>query len=420
MDNILVLRSIYPSLQKHLSEKEITVLIGPRQSGKTTLIKQLIAGLKNAYYFNLDVTADYSLFQNQSDVIQFIKNRGSADHKIYLFVDEAQRLVNPGLFFKGIYDLELAVKMVLTGSSSLEFRAKINEPLTGRKRLFKLLPLSFLEYLSAKEPEILPFLLKDDVYTRQRILSRMEEFIIFGGYPKICLTNDINNKPLLLQEIYDSYIDKDVVGYLKIKNSFAFGKFVKILSQEIGNLFNLEGVSREISVKNATLKNYLASLENTFICQRVLPFFSSARTEIRKMPKIYFYDTGLRNFAKEWRDFSLLAFKERQDKGALLENFIFSELQKHEILQLNFWRTKDDAEVDFVVSIKNKIIPVEIKTKFSKNNGEMPRGYISFLNKYHPEIGFSVSFSKLPERKIKKTLIRYVLPYELIPLLKNL
>jgi len=416
MDNNLAPRLIFPLLKQHLVEKEITVIVGPRQAGKTTLVKQLMAGLADAYYFNLDLVSDRALFQSQTDVIQFIKNRLGGKKRIYLFVDEAQRLTNPGLFFKGIYDLEMPVKIILTGSSSLEIRAKINEPLTGRKRLFRLYPFSFGEYLLIKEPALLSFLEKNDPYSERQILSHLEQFMLFGGYPKVVLTKNLEEKIACLQEIYESYIDKDVVGFLRIKDSFAFGKLVRILAEETGGLFNLEKISQEIGIKNTTLRNYLRALENTFVVQRLLPYFSSTRTEIRKMPKVYFWDTGLRNFAKDWRDFSWQPFSERPDKGPVLENFIFSELLKAEAGEVNFWRTKDGAEIDFIVSKKGKKIPVEIKAQ-SLEEIEISRGYLSYLERYQPPLGIIISFSHLSPRTINKTEIHFLSPYELIPFL---
>lgn len=419
MDKKLVLRSLFPHIQAHLADKEITVLIGPRQVGKTTLITSLKDDLiargvlsSDVYYFNLDVVTDKVLFQNQSDLIQFIKNRISGRNKLYLFVDEVQRIENAGLFFKGVYDLHLPVKLVLTGSSSLEIRSKTSESLTGRKRLFTLYPLNFFEYLSSHDDELVPFIGKKDAYASAKILTHFETFNIFGGYPKVALETIREKKILLLEEIFSSYVEKDVVGFLRVRDTFAFSQLVRIIASEIGNLFNTERVARELGVKSQTIRHYLDILGETFILQRVNPFFYSPATEIRKMPKLYFFDAGIRNFAKDNRDFSVDSLKQRADRGGLLENFVLSELIKLGINDIRFWRTKDDAEVDFVIQKKGATIPIEVKS----DRGERPhvsRSFRSFIHTYKPKIGIVIAMGHRKRVKIKDTDVYFLFPYEL-------
>lgn len=427
MANNIVLRSIFPSLLSHLKEKKITVLIGPRQAGKTTLVLQLKEYLikendirpTEVFYFNLDVVSDRLIFQTQTDFIQFIKNRIISGKKLYIFVDEAQRISDAGVFFKGVYDLNLPIKLILTGSTSLEIKAKTIEPLTGRKKLFKLFPLSFSEFISFKDDSLSSFIDKKDKFAQERLQKYLFTFIISGGYPKVILEEDLSKKIDYLEEIYTSYIEKDVVGFLRVRDSFVFTKLVKILAEEIGGLSNVEMISRELQIKNQTIKNYLSILEDTFIVKRATPFFHSTRTEIRKMPKMYFYDTGLRNFAKDLREFSLKSFKERKDAGVLLENFIFSEMLKSNISEVNFWRTKDRAEVDFIVRRKGEIIPIEVKAaRFEKES--LSRSFISFLQKYTPKIGIIVNLYNQQIRKFMNTEIHYLLPYQVPGLLRKL
>lgn len=418
MDKKLVIRSLFPHIQAHLADEEITILIGPRQVGKTTLITSLKDGLiargvspSDVYYFNLDVVTDKVLFQKQPDLIQFIKNRVSGRNKLYLFIDEVQRIENTGLFFKGIYDLHLPVKLILTGSSSLEIRSKTTEHLTGRKRLFTLYPLNFSEYIHANDTDLVPYIDKYYPFAKAEILTHFENFIIFGGYPKVALETILEKKILLLEEIFSSYIEKDVVGFLRIRDSFAFSQLVKIIASQIGNLFNTESVSRELGMKSQTIRHYLDILEETFIIQRVNPFFNSPTTEIRKMPKLYFFDIGMRNFAKDNRDFSVDAFKQRVDSGALLENFVLSELVKLEMRDIHFWRTKDDAEVDFVIQKKSEVIPIEVK--LDRRSITISRGFHSFINKYKPKIAIIIAMKKQDVIQMGKTELHCILPYQL-------
>ncbi len=153
---IMIKRDIFEPIISHLQEKEITVIIGPRQVGKTTILNQIEKHLlhknnisnKNIFRFNLDIATDRELFQKQEDVIAFIKNRQVNEEKMYFFIDEVQRIKNAGIFIKGIYDLNLDVKFIITGSLSLEIKAKVQESLTGRKRIFQVLPLTINEFLS--------------------------------------------------------------------------------------------------------------------------------------------------------------------------------------------------------------------------------------------------------------------------------
>jgi predicted AAA+ superfamily ATPase len=420
MDKKIVKRQILEKIFSHLKEKEITLILGPRQVGKTTLLFQLKEILEkkekiakeNIYYFNLDLFSDLELFQSQNNFIQFIKNRvDSNNNRLYLFIDEAQRIENAGLFFKGIYDLNLPIKLVLTGSSSLEIRAKTTEPLTGRKRIFWLYPFSFYEYLLIFDNQLTSFLLKDDVYTRQKILNLFNHFVLFGGYPKVALEPQIEKKIIYLEEIFTSYLEKDIAGFLKIKDVFLFSKLVRILAEDIGQVVNVYRLASEIGIKGETLKRYLSFLEETFVLKRVLPYFSSTRAEIRKMPKIYFFDTGFRNFAKYTKETGRESLIDKEEWGVLLENFVFSELVKMGVA-FNFWRTKDKAEVDFVLKKGEAEIPLEVKRSVDKNF-TLSKSLISFIKAYQPKEAIVVNLSYYGKRKFDNTLIHFLLPYQL-------
>lgn len=426
MDNKLVYRRIYPEIAGHLDAPEITLIIGPRQVGKTTLLFQLkkeLLAKKNipqerVYYFNLDIVSDRTIFVTQTEFINFLKNRISPGNTVYVFIDEVQRIENPGFFFKGVYDLGLPVKLVLTGSSSLEIRSKMVEPLTGRKKLFNLFPLDFAEYISFHDSGLLPFLSQHDAYAGEKLREYLYDFISFGGYPKVAVESDREKKIGYLEEIFTSYVEKDVVGFLRIKDAFMFSRLVKILAEEIGNLFNAQAISKELGVKHQTVKHYMDILEQTYIVKRIVPFFGSARTEVRKMPKIYFWDTGMRNFAKYFRDFPLASFFERKDKGFLLENFICSELVKTGLPDVRFWRTKDEAEVDFVVQKAGEIIPIEVKTAIEREIAPS-RSFNSFIKRYKPKSGVIISFNNQKSTTVASTSVHFRLPYQLTSFLTH-
>lgn len=420
----LAQRDILPQIEHHLDAKEITLIIGPRQVGKTTLLLQLRDHLVRRGYpesrilsFNLDLITDRTLFESQTEFIKFLKERIGKE-KLFIFVDEAQRIGNAGIFFKGIYDLDLLVKFVLTGSSALEIKSKIHESLTGRKRIFYLYPLNFQEYVSAKDATLTKIIDQKEhsAYTKERILEYLSRFIVWGGYPKIALEDNIESKEQFLKEIYSSYIERDIIGFLEIKNSTAFTNLVSILSSQIGQLVNSQELSNTLNLERKTVEKYLEILEKTFVIERVSPFFRNLRKEITKMPKVYFLDTGLRNFALD----NLKSFGARQDKGALLENFLFSEFRKRTDTQFHFWRTKEKAEVDFVLEKRfDEIVPIEVKA-ISMRSPEISRSFRSFLNTYEPKSAFVVNLEFQGSKRIGSTEVKFILPYEIVSIFKFL
>ena len=420
----LIKREIFSEVAKHLEKPEITIITGARQVGKTTLLFQLKDYLirqecseNRIFIFNLDVITELNLFAEQQKFINFLKERINKE-KIFVFVDEAQRVENAGIFFKGIYDLNLPVKFVLTGSSAIEIKAKIHESLTGRKRIFHLYPLTFKEYLSVCDP-ILPKLISQkeiSSYSREQIIQHLFAFINWGGYPKVAIENNISEKEQILKEIFSSYIERDIISFLKIKSQTAFVKLVTLLSNQTGQLVNLNEISQLLGAERKTTEKYLEILEKTFIVKLLSPFFENRRKEIVKMPKIYFIDNGLRNSAINY----FTNFAARQDKGALLENFIFSEILKYTDCQIHFWRTKEKAEVDFVIENCNgEIIPLEIKSKKMKKP-EISKSFSSFISRYNPKKAFIVNFGIRQKITFQKTKIYFIHPYEIRRiLLKN-
>lgn len=413
----LVQREVFPEITNHLDAREITVIIGPRQVGKTTLLLQLKDHLVEKGFpenrilnFNLDLVTDRALLTSQTEFIKFLKERIGKE-KLFVFVDEAQRVENAGIFFKGIYDLDLPVKFVLTGSSALEIKSKIHEPLTGRKRIFYLYPLSFHEYVSVKDASLAKLLAEKEpsAYTKERILEHVSRFLTWGGYPKIALEENIEAKEQFLKEIYSSYIERDIIGFLEIKNSTAFTNLVSMLASQVGQLVNTQELSNTLNVERKTVEKYLEILEKTFVIERISPFFRNVRKELTKMPKVYFLDTGLRNFALD----DLKSFGARQDKGALLENFLFSELRKCTDARFHFWRTKEKAEVDFVLEQRfGEPVPIEVKATSLKSS-EISRSFRSFLNAYKPKHAFVMNLGFRGIKKVDSTEVEFILPYEI-------
>ncbi len=416
MAHNLIKRSIFSEILNHLREKEMTVIIGPRQTGKTTLLEQIKDYLVNSaparqrvepeslFYFNLDLTKDLALFSQQKNIINFIKDRKRGDGTLYLFIDEAQKIVNAGTFLKGVYDLKLGVKFVLTGSSSMEIKSKIQESLTGRKKIFKLMPLSFSEYAAYKNSALFKIIKKGktisdyDFYEWEKLIN---DFAVFGGYPRAAIEHNTDKKVELIEEIYNSYLEKDIINFLKIQKPISFSRVASLLAARAGGLLNVNNLAKETGVEVKTVNYYLTILEETFIIKRIKPFFTNAKKELVKAPKVYFIDNGLRNFAL--MNFNNLS--ERIDRGAVFENLIASELLK--IVKpphsLHYWRSLQKAEVDFVVRKGDgEIIPIEVKAQ-KMDKPAVSRGYGSFLAKYNPKKAMLVNYNLRKTNKIGKT-----------------
>ena len=415
-------RLIFNNIKNHLiKNKEITLLIGPRQVGKTVLLQQLQSYLQkeknikkqDILNFNLDIFSDQKLFTNQSEFIEYLKQK-SEKRKIYVFIDEAQKIKEAGVFLKGVYDSNLNIKLILTGSSNLEIRAKIHESLTGRKRVFYLLPFSFLEILNHHNPELNNLILKKKKIfpsDLEKILKYFFSYCIFGGYPQVVLSKTLAEKQAYLKEIFSSYLEKDIISFLRIENEHSFIKLVKLLASQCSNLININNLSTLIGTDRYTVNRYISILEKTFVNYNLIPFFNNPRQEIIKASKIYFYENGLRNLGLEKLEKNFLI---REDKGVLLENTILKELlilQQTKNFSLRFWRTKNGAEVDFILEKGLKLIPLEVKTNL--NYPKLEKSFLGFLTRYNPEKALIVNLNFQGQKKINKTQVYFIFPWEL-------
>lgn len=413
-------RQIQDKIASHLLKKEMTVILGPRQVGKTVLLNQLQNWLKKdkkisedaIFYYNLDIIKDWEVVREQTQFIEFLRSR-SKQRKIYVFIDEAQRVVDPGRFFKGVYDSQLNVKFTLTGSSSLEFASKIKESLAGRKRVFRLYPFSFNEFLAAKNEKLKKILETKgqlSAIDQKNLRTFFEEYVIWGGYPRIVFGENHNDKRAVLDDIYSSYIEKDIVGFLQIKNKAKFNKLVKLLAGQIGQLINIDELATNIELDRDTIDRYLTALQETYIVFNLPPYYKNPRQEIIKTHKAFFIDNGMRNYLlDDFKDLSV-----RPDRGALFENSILKELllwQDEKLFKLRFWRNKQGAEVDFVIEQGRRLIPIEAKLKIKSNRTFS--GLRGFIKKYQPTEAVMVSLDGQGRSLADKTKINFIQPYEL-------
>lgn len=403
-------RTAYLELKDHLNKPEMSLILGPRQAGKTTLMRKLAQELtthgKQHIYFNLDIADDKKLFTTQHTLVNNIRTK-FGQNSVVVFIDEAQRLVNAGLFLKGLYDMDTKYKFIISGSGSLELKADIIEPMTGRKRIFYCYPLSFTEFaahkLSANFNQV-KGLLETNIDQGVRIL---DEFIRFGGYPKVILAPNYKEKAKILSEIFQSYVEKDIRLLLGVEKETSFYNLVQLLSASVGNIINRNELSSTLSLNQKTLEKYLLLLEKTYIIKLLKPYFRNPRSELIKSPKVYLIDLGFRNMIVK----NLEAFSDRADKGPVLENFTFRRILDEISLtdKIYFWRTRTGSEVDFILEQGLEPTPIEVKAVPLKKPA-YTRSLRSFIKKYRPKKAYVVNLSLNKQEKIENTQV-YTVPF---------
>lgn len=358
---------MYRQLSKKLVETvktstKVLVLIGGRQTGKTTLLKNTFP---QGTFINLE-KSDYIDIFNSRDLakIESIISQESKTNTKLLILDEVQRLTNPGLVIKLIHDEIPDIKLIISGSSALEIANKANESLAGRKNLIELFPLTFQEKLiqtgkikTAKEKKNLTILNKTTVSFQSELLESMR----YGMYPDLL---NLDDKEGYLLELADSTIFKDVFYLNLVKSTKNLQSLLKLLAYQIGQQVNVTDLGSRIGIARPTVLEYMEILKKTYVIHTLSPFTKKRRDEIGKTEKIYFWDLGVRNAIIN--DFSPIEF--RRDFGSIFENFAITELiklNKYNNLRFNFhyWKTKWGSEVDLIMSKDEEIIASEIKTR---------------------------------------------------------
>lgn len=412
----MIQRNLFNELISEAERKEISFIVGPRQAGKTTLMLYLKKHLedkgKKTVYINLDIEADTQYFTSQANLIAKIKLE-IGESGGFVFIDEIQRKKNAGLFLKGIYDMNLPYKFFVSGSGSIELKEKIKESLVGRKRVLELSTLTFDEFVNFKtdyhyKDKLLNFFALEKEKTKQLL----KEYLTFGGYPKVVLEETAEEKQKAISEIYQSYIERDIYYLLKIQKDEAFTRLVKLLSSQIGQLVNHSELSSTLSISVKTLKNYLWYLEKTYVLKKVTPYFRNARKEITKSPIYYFSDLGMRNFASGVFGQSSAI----ENNGFVFQNFIFNFLNeniKNRPTEIHFWRTKDKAEVDFIIDTGVEQTPIEVKYQNLKKE-EITRSLRNYIKKYQPKRSYIINLELEKEINLKQTKVIF-LPFYQIP-----
>ena len=376
-------RHIDVQIESHFTRgRQILLLLGARQVGKTTLLKRLFP---EAQYFLLDNDPERENFQTYdiNSYRQFIRPESKT-----VIIDEIQLLPDPGRAAKIIYDQMPDVNLIITGSSALNIKNRTSESLAGRKTDYQLFPLTFSEYLyqTGVESEM-----HDRFFKRIRANDLTPQVHLFNLCAPASRVLTYGLSPYLvnspgdtsyLKELAMSAIFKDILELNLIEDRKTAGNLLKLLAYQIGNLINYSELSSRLGIDVRTVRRYISIFEQSFILFRLYPYTSNRRDEIGKAPKIYFYDIGLRNAIID--DFSEPLF--RRDAGALLENFIISEIVKYNVYsgeeyKLAFWRTVQGSEVDLVLYTKDRIIGCEIKVSKGAISAAFKNRYPSAIKK---------------------------------------
>ena len=356
-----ITRTLESKIKERFHSGRAIILYGARRVGKTTLIKTISEKLEKVAYFNADLATDRDLWAAKSlDYLRTVLK----DYK-FIIIDEAQNIPDIGQVLKILVDNFPDVQVIATGSSSFDLTQKAGEPLTGRKWEFNLYPLTFYEIMQH--------------YGLLEARRKLEQILTFGSYPEILLKPQYAEDILL--ELVSSYLLKDVFAWAGIKKPDKIFTLLKALAYQVGSQVSYSELSRLTGLDSTTVERYIDLLEKNFVVFRLSPFSRNLRKELKKAKKIYFWDVGIRNAIIQ--DFSAFGVRQPEEQGKLWENFVISEIIKHERhsggkANFYFWRTRDGAEVDLLRVANGQIYAYEMKLH---KRARLPQ---SFVEAYKP------------------------------------
>ena len=406
-------RQLEVDIKPFLAKKEVISIIGPRQAGKTTFIENLAKQFKNN-----DKTVKFITFEKRADLDLF--NNNIEDFKKVIlqydvvFIDEFQYSKDGGQKLKYLYDTT-KTKFIISGSSSLDLTFQTGKYMVGRLLEFSLMPFSFREFLLARDQEmynILPdktgrnlfeFEIKNSFgqEINDRLIKLFEEYIIFGGYPAVVLSESNQEKEKVLESIYSKYLLKDIKDLLRLATDSELERLGKFLAGQVGSIIKYQELSNASGLNYKELKKHLNILEKTYIISLASPFFTNKKTELVKNPKVYFKDLGLRDYSlTDFRDFSV-----RNDIGSMIENYGYNLLVGIFGGNIKYWRTKAKAEVDFVVEKEQAAYPIEIKYSSKRIVG---KSLFSFIEKFNPPVAVVLTKDYIGEEIVNKTKIKFI------------
>ena len=407
-------RTIFKQIWQNIDSPDILLLNGARQVGKTTLlemIKQKLISEKNIpethiLWFDLEKVEDLAIWSDQSTALNQLPLNNK--QKYYLFIDEFQLSKTIGSTLKVIHDHYPQFKCIITGSAS--WYLDIDESMAGRKKVFSIYPLSFQEYLEWRNNQKLirnyQWAIQSINQIPQEIIKSinysLNQFLIFGGYPRVVLNQDRSEKIQYLSEIINSYLQRDVKIANYAANSLQIKKILTFLADRIGRLLDIQNLSSNSNLGRTALENRLELLQNTFILYLLPPYFTNKTKELVKNCKSYLVDTGLR--ASLMQDFTLLP--KTIEYGQIAENFVVCELLKSAkpIDQILYWRTKTKQEVDIIKKQEKELIPIEIKSGDINN---IPFNLKAFIKQYQPKKAYILNHSVIKNINFQNCQIQF-------------
>lgn len=395
-------RKLETAIKKYLSLPQIIAVVGPRRSGKTTFLLHLEEKLQDCQYLNFENQRLLDLFD--LDIESFAELYVKPNK--HLIIDEFQYAKKGGKNLKFLFDFYPQTKIFISGSSSMDLTVKVLKYLVGRVLVFNLFPFDFEEFLSAQDNNLLKLSSSMKLASASPLVKELKkyfaQYLLFGGYPEVVLAKDEETKKTLLENIYSLYFLKEVRDLISLSDDYKLKNLIRALALQIGNIISYKELSSLSGFEFRSLKRCLNFLEKTFVVFFLLPYFTNKRTELAKNPKVYFFDTGLRNSVLN--NFSPL--ESRVDTGSLIENYV-AHLLYRSSREVKFWRSKNKAEVDFVLEKDGKIFSYEVKAGQETN---VPTSLISFVEKYSVQKAFVVNAKKGEKKKIGQTPIDFV-PY---------
>ena len=364
---IMITRQLENNISPLLEGNKAIIIMGARQVGKSTLLRQMLGERQDIIWMNGDELDIQEIFSNMSST----RIRAILGNKRILVVDEAQRILDIGLRLKLITDQIPGVQVIATGSSSFELASKVNEPLTGRKREFRMFPLTFNEMVQHTQ-----FL--DEV---RMIPHRM----IYGYYPEV--VNNPGDERATLKELSDSYLYKDILSLDSINKPDMLVRLLKALALQIGSQVSYNEVGTLIGLDPKTVERYIDILEKSYIVFRLGTFSRNLRNELKATRKIYFWDLGIRNAVIG----NLAQIENRNDVGELWENFVIAERMKQNaytgsFAQSYFWRTRLQHEIDYLEEVDGQLKAFEFKWNTRKANVKCPETF----SKAYPDATYQV------------------------------
>jgi hypothetical protein len=361
-------RKFEDPIKKDFFKGKVIILAGARQVGKTTLVEHILKEYENIVSFNADNPKDRLNLEERD--FEFLDNY-IGDREI-VFIDEAQKVKDIGNTLKLLVDNYGEKKQVIaTGSSSLNLLSNTSEPLTGRKYVYELYPLSVSEIYAEKEI--------------MNIDKELESLLIYGTYPAV-YSSGVVEKERLLREISKSYLYKDILELEQIRNPANLDKLLSALALQLGSEVSLNELSNLVGLDLKTIERYIDLLEKNYVIFRLPPYFTNQRKVLSKQNKIYFYDLGIRNAIIN--NFNPLS--KRNDRGALWENFLILERMKSNEYEGRhvskfFWRTYDGAEIDYIEKYADSLDGYEFKWSKERNAPktwfEYPNATYKLINK---------------------------------------